>query len=111
MFRRTFAAIATAAMLTVAGTGFGTAPAEAKTHVYVGIGVAPPYWGWDYYPAPYWGYYYAPPVYYYAPRYYYYGPRYRTRCWKVKRWRRVWNGRRWVKKRVWIRKCRRVRIR
>ncbi len=109
MYRRTIAAIMTAAALTIAGAGLAPTTAEAKTHVYLGIGVGAPYWG--YYPPPYWGYYYAPPVYYYAPRYYYYAPRYRVRCWKVKRWRRVWNGHRWVKKRVWKRKCRRIRIR
>ena len=46
------------------------APAMARTHVFLGVGVGWPYY---YYPPPY--YYYPPPYYYYAPPpVYYYVP-------------------------------------
>ena len=104
MKRKVLLTLGAAAAIAVGGMTMGTA--EAKTHVYLGFGVGAP-WGYYYPPPPYWGYYYYPP----APYYYYPAPRYRTRCWRVKRWRRVWNGRRWVKRRIWVRKCRRVRVR
>ncbi len=101
MKRKVLLALGAAAAIAVGGMTMDTA--QAKTHVYLGFGVGVP-WGYYYPPAPYWGYY--PP----APYYYYPAPRYRVRCWRVKRWRRVWNGRRWVKRRIWVRKCRRVRV-
>jgi len=103
MLRKTLMAAAAALVMATAGLTGAANKAQARTHVYLGFGFGVPYWG--YYPYPY----YVPAPYYYVPRYYYPRHRYRRRCWRVKRWRRVWNGHRWVRRRVWVRRCRRVR--
>jgi len=100
MLRKTVLATAAAVMVAIGGLGVGAKTTEAKVRVNFGIWVpAPP------------AYYYGPPgYYYYGGPVYYYGPRYRLRCHRHRVWRRAWNGRRWVKRRVWRRHCHRVRV-
>lgn len=92
MIRRTLIAAAAAVGIGAAALGTAATPADAKVYLHFGF------------PGFYPGYYYAPPPVYYVPRY-----GYRTRCWRKRRgWRRVWNGYRWVKRRRYVRVCRRV---